>query len=735
MLLTLFAGSSREAADKSKRIAEELFSATLNRHSGRFAVPWSKTKKVGDGFVTDFLVLTKKYNGGILMQLKDILTNALSTEEFYNSVKERHRKLVLKRGVSVKDQAAYIAQKLPRVKVSIIEEAEEALKGMMILPGTGAEPYDVGNPPNWFNNPVNHNEYVFHLNRMNHWKPLLEAYTLTGDRRYAEKVVQELNNWVDKCQRPSIEKDPEAAYKSFNSVNPWRSLEAGIRNFKTWPWVIEHLLDTDIMTPELLEKYAVSVYEQGEVLAEICPIFWPKADHNHYLMENLGLLSLSCLFPEFKTSEQWRAHALRELERCAAEQITEDGGQIEGCPSYHNGCVFWFSLSLLIAREHGIKLSENYINRVRNSLDYSIYSFRPSGTLVPWGDSNTNKGMINSAFFGYLAFNSFQWLSFATKLVDIEEIKRVCIKEIWRIKDMDVLLEQLGKLEYNENDYTLPTVSWQRGLKQVAMRTDWTRDALSVLFACRTPIQNNHAHIDPMGFDFTAYGRPLVVDPGKFTYKEDENRKNFKSAEWHNTLTIDGKPPFEYISSWRYGPQKHGNILKVGDRKELMYAEAEHLNYEPAVHRRLLSIVDGTFLLVLDRVTKVEPDASVQIYYHMDTDKAVLDLKNGCAYTESGSTDVVIYASGNLRGELLPAKISEANDIGRDSVRLCLRDHSKGSDTRNYVSVIVPYRQGTDVPQVTLPVVEEKGGKFTCRFTLDEKEYSFIWDDKEFVKV
>jgi len=76
-------------------------------------------------------------------------------------------------------------------------------------------------------------------------------------------------------------------------------------------------------------------------------------------MENLGLLRLACTFPEFQASRQWQTHALRELERCAMAQLTEDGGQIEGCPSYHNGCVYWFCFAWQIARaQHGLSLSE-----------------------------------------------------------------------------------------------------------------------------------------------------------------------------------------------------------------------------------------------------------------------------------------------------------------------------------------------------------------------------------------
>ena len=56
-----------------------------------------------------------------------------------------------------------------------------------------------------------------------------------------------------------------------------------------------------------------SLYEHARVLYLVAPILWPKADHNHYLMENDGLLYLACMFPEFKDADLWKQHALHEL--------------------------------------------------------------------------------------------------------------------------------------------------------------------------------------------------------------------------------------------------------------------------------------------------------------------------------------------------------------------------------------------------------------------------------------
>ncbi len=148
--------------------------------------------------------------------------------------------------------------------------------------------------------------------------------------------------------------------------------------------IIPHLHGTKFLSPDFLAEYATSLFEHGEVLYHISPQLWPGADHNHYLMENLGLLTLSCLFPEFSTAEKWQAHAVRELERCAAEQLTAGGGQIEGCPHYHYGCINWFVLALTVAKANGIEFSQDFLSRIEKGISYSMYALRPSGTSVPW---------------------------------------------------------------------------------------------------------------------------------------------------------------------------------------------------------------------------------------------------------------------------------------------------------------------------------------------------------------
>ena len=57
-----------------------------------------------------------------------------------------------------------------------INKARLACEGYHVLPGTMNQPFFVGKPPRWHDNPVGDDEYVVCLNRMAHWNDCIAAY-------------------------------------------------------------------------------------------------------------------------------------------------------------------------------------------------------------------------------------------------------------------------------------------------------------------------------------------------------------------------------------------------------------------------------------------------------------------------------------------------------------------------------------------------------------------------------
>ncbi len=585
--------------------------------------------------------------------------------------------------------AAFINGAHPDLRAKILAAADQAMHGLLLLPGSSALS-SVGNPPAWLVPQHGDEEYLWGLNRMMHWKTLLQAHALTGDERYAAKVGVELDDWIARTPPPSF-RHPDGRPNLEIGTNagppPWRELEVGIRMFDSWPVVFEQLAGTRHLPRERLARLTASVAQHGESIALLSPLLWPDADHNHYFMEMLGLLAIGVYFPELNPA--WTDQALRELQRCVQKQFTADGGHIEACPTYHNVCVVLLARYLSLATAAGRPLPPAIVALAEASGGQTLHSVRPTGAIVPWGDS-TRSNQVEAALWLYRATGSVDGLQHLAGLMGEARVRADAAPHLWDLDDPGALFAQIGR---QPAPRTL--VRHDRDNDQVMARTSWGREELSVFFSCHSPLVpgSGHQHIDLGGFDFTAFGRTLVADPGVFTYRESADRKLFKSAEYHSVLTIDGRSPFEYVSRWRYSPQQEGRVTAVTDAPGLVRVDSFHRNYAPATCRRTLALVDQRLLVVIDTVEGLAPASTVQVYFHLDSMKVTWDQAANRALTDDADVKLALYTSGGLSGALLPGRISDSPDTDRPSTRLLLDDQG-GATRRVYAMVLVPFRKG-----------------------------------------
>lgn len=596
-------------------------------------------------------------------------------------------------------------------------EAEYASHDIVRLPGNKERSF-IGNPPSWMEVRYNSKEYLWQMNRMNHWEWLCYAYALDKDEDMAFQVFRELQDWIKTVHidEAFIQNTP---LSYFSACTPLRALELGIRLYKTWPLIVEYLSASPLFTDEVLTDLAQSVHQQARLLYAVSPRLWPHADHNHFVMEMLGLLTSALYFPVFPESKLWRDFAIAELEKAARAQLTNDGGQIEGCPSYHDGCMFWFGLPLVYAKSFGFSLSHEYVSRYKKGLMYSLYAMRPTGTCVPAGDSHAGVRAVISGLYAASLFSDYSLLSALAVFISKEERDKMVEEFVWRISDTRAVLEKLKDLKAEQS--TLPLLFFNRTLSQAMFRTSWDKDALSVFFTCRSPIKNNHAHIDLCSFDFTAYGHVIIADPGYFTYQANESRAYYKSTAAHNTLMVDGKNQFAYRGSFAYGEQKNGKITKV--RKCPLYqgATATHDNYAPIIHYRHIVLVDKTFLLVIDRVTHLNASHITRTFNFDFLDGTL--LSNGAVFTDKG-IGAMIISYPETKVEIVPARLSDFVDIERKGEKVLFTDTSSGE--RDYLTAILPSRDGK---AHEIDICKD-GGQYIV--TIDHQKYSIVFGQADF---
>jgi len=608
--------------------------------------------------------------------------------------------------------AQYINTHLPDAAKALLEEADQYLRGYMVLCGTMGQPYFVGDPPRWSEDPVGDAEYVFMLNRMEHWPVLLHAYYLTGRRVYADKVVAELENWIDTCPPLEISLDFAVAKPRFSAATPWRSLELGVRANRSWNLVLQLLSGDASFGVSIYEKMMASLYQHAQILYQVCPVLWPKADHNHYLTECLGLLEISCLCDFMDEAPLWRAHALRELERCAQNQILPGGGQVEGAPTYHNECLFQMTYSIRLAHRYGFAFSVRYEELVHSMLLRSIYITRPDGNCVPWGDSDATPLVFRAAFSHFIAFREYSALELVGNAFGKEGLQREFTNQIWALPDAPALAGWLQ--EFCPVAPTLPCFLHDVPFKQVMFRTGWVAGADSVFFSARSPLHNDHAHIDPNAFEYYSHGAAILPDPGRFTYREGGDRHYYKSTESHSTLTVNGRDAFAYRGTWAYGPQREGGILAAAQRDGFSYACGWHSNYDPAIHRRAL-ILTSDYLVVYDEVTGLAKEDLVNCYYLFDSTACALSPDGFSALTPNGRLLTTLSFCGVQGASILAGRVSETVDHERCARRLCLT--AEGAETQRFLAVLCCRDAGAPIRAQALRILPDESGTIVA-FTL-----------------
>lgn len=635
------------------------------------------------------------------------------------------------KGLTCFEKGRLISSIFGNMAQRIIKKADEAMQNLMILPGTGGELFFVGNPTNWLDNPTGNPEYTFQLNRMIFIKTLSEAFSITMDEKYSRKAISELIGWIHTVKRPRLN-DVNGLFIPNNFDGPdsgaWRALEAGIRCYRTWPIIIEQLAYSRYFTQEILETILDSIRMHLEVLYNISPLLWPKADHNHYIMENLGLYTMSIMFPELDPHKTYRMHADKELKRCIEVQCTEEGGQIEGCPSYHNGCVYWFSLKNNVEERYGIKTDPEYTAKILKMFDHSLHATRNIGGNIPWGDSHTTPVETCSvaAIGVYLATGHPQFLQKALYMTSKEIIENDLSDNLFRMQDLKRLENDYPVILNNPIEPDLPLLHYAMALNQVYARTGWNKDDMTFMTACRTPVQNKHAHIDPCSFDLSAYGDVLVADPGIYTYMAGPERYRFKSTMFHSCLSINGRDAWEYKGPWEYGEQRRGKIVSVTREDGIIKIVETHENYFPVIVTRVFYLMDRD-VLILDIAENMAEADEAYINFHLDTKKIeIIDSSHVSTKKESkAELDMVFSTSGPYIIE--SGKISDCNDKWRDSTILRLK--RKGQNGSLVQATLLLTRRRTEQRRLsTISTIMKDANTIEVNFEINGRNVSIRYN-------
>jgi hypothetical protein len=214
---------------------------------------------------------------------------------------------------------------------------------------------------------------------------------------------------------------------------------------------------------------------------------------NHSLAEATGLLYAGYLFPELRIARRCRSLGEDMLDRECPRQILPDGGGVEQSTSYLRFIVDLVSLGAALLRAHGRDV-ERFDRRVQRA-----HAFLAA--LGPFAEPGCG---IGDADGGYA----------------LSRYARLC---------PDRSEPGRSSTTFVESGYS--TIC---GPRTTHIVFDHGPLGMAPLYA--------HGHADCLSVLVARSGRPLLIDPGTFTYSGDPMwRAYFRGTRAHNTITVDGQ--------------------------------------------------------------------------------------------------------------------------------------------------------------------------------------------------
>lgn len=314
--------------------------------------------------------------------------------------------------------------------------------------------------------------------------------------------------------------------------------------------------------------------------------------NNHGMMASIALTQLALTFPDLDDDGLWKETGISRIrERIEADLITENV-HLEHSAFYH-----FFFLDLVLRDEgyldtQGVALFEPGDNTIEGMKQYVAYMVKPNRHLPMIGD--TRDEVLTKHY-------DHPWVMYS--LSTGEEGVR----------------PPNNSMVYPDAGVAILRDGWKTG-------SNFT-ETTYLMFQSSFTYHTGHKHADDLGFVLYSHGEDIFVGPGVYAYDSSKYRQYVRSAQAHNTLTVDGK---SYAVS-------RDNVGKAGItayrlEEAFDFVQGSHTMYDGVTLKRGILFIRPSTILVIDEAVSGTEHSIQQIW---NLSPAVRDLKfdsNGASF-------------------------------------------------------------------------------------------------------
>ena len=437
------------------------------------------------------------------------------------------------------------------------------------------ETHDLSDPIDWLQNPSADVEWHILLHKFYYAVGLGMAFERSGDIRYAQRWAELIDGWM--------------------RVTPPGFIAADVtgRRVQNWIYSYYHFVthathdSSAAIDPAFHTRLLLSIHQQIEYL---CENLTPK--RNHRTLELYAIFLAGIVFPEMRRAAYWREFALHQTVANMASDLLPDGVHCELSTDYHHLVLKNHLNFRRLASLNGIDVPVAMDDSLRRGLEFSLHVHKPDG-IVPSLSDGDARSFLDLLRQGAEIYDRADMLYVATSGAEgMAPAQRVA--------------------HFATSGYSVIRSDWGDGATPFA-------NAQYLVFDSGPLGEGNHGHFDCLNFELAAFGRSLIVDPGRYTYSEagDTNwRVYFRGTAAHNTVCVDDRQQTRYVAkpiketsrhasgSVRHkisAPAPEAQMLERfhGPRLDLLHGRAQSFEYD-AVHDRCIVFVDRQYWIVSD---------------------------------------------------------------------------------------------------------------------------------------
>lgn len=486
---------------------------------------------------------------------------------------------------------------------------------------------------------------VWEPNRHQHLVVLAQAFRTTGERRYAEKVIEQIDTWIEQCP-----------YK--RGMN-WRSpLELAIRLIN-WVWALDLIAPSGVVTDDFRQRSLPVVFRHLWEITRHYSRF--SSANNHLIGEAAGVFIGSTFFSTFRKSRQWKDQAREILSDEIEHQTLGDGGNCELSPSYHLFVLEFFLLAGIVGRRSGQDFEKSYWDRLESMFGFTAALLEGGDSCPAFGDSDD----------GYVldletsSDRSRSLLGVGAELFGRRDFKALaggCSERThWLLGDSTCdPCDRDGDCGTGEplRSRSLPESGYY--LLQHGRRDEEQDDRISVVFDCGALGYGSiaaHGHADALSFTLRALGVDVLVDPGTYDYFTYSDWRNyFRSTRAHNTVVVDGVDQSEMTGLFLWGRRAVARRLDWQPTSTGGLVCGSHDGYtrltDPVAHRRTVTLDGNSRIVTVQDELEGRSTHSAELYFHFSERCLVADKGNNQFRIDFGPGRLELNLEGQLKTRL-----------------------------------------------------------------------------------